>query len=201
MSDSASYPHQLYNITTVSISVLDLNDNPPQFPKATDNISIAENSPSGTLVTRVTATDRDHDANARISYTLSHDNGGDYFRIDAITGEIFVTTTPLDYETTHYVMVTLTAEDAGLPSLSGTMKLRIDLIDVNDNAPVMSKGEFPNNVNYEKLIICTVLSIYIQFLKNSGLVPVDHLRCVRFRLKNIQIPRSLNFSPKGDGEF
>ncbi|KAK3734491.1 hypothetical protein QZH41_006515 [Actinostola sp. cb2023] len=151
VSDSAIYPHRLYNTTIVSISVLDMNDNPPEFSNIFDNASIAENSPSGTLVTRVTATDSDHDANARISYTLSHASvANDYFRIDAITGEIFVRNA-LDYERkTHDVIVTVTAKDAGLPSLAGSMKLRIDLIDLNDNAPVIESTFYEAEIRSDR---------------------------------------------------
>ncbi|KAK3732012.1 hypothetical protein QZH41_016882, partial [Actinostola sp. cb2023] len=150
VSDSAIYPHRLYNTTIVSISVLDMNDNPPEFSNIFDNASIAENSPSGTLVTRVTATDSDHDANARISYTLSHASvANDYFRIDAITGEIFVRNA-LDYERTHDVIVTVTAKDAGLPSLAGSMKLRIDLIDLNDNVPVIESTFYEAEIRSDR---------------------------------------------------
>lgn len=143
--DSANYPNQLYNITTVSITVLDLNDNAPKFPKPLNNASVAENSPSGTLVTRVTATDKDHDANARMTYTLSHNNlSVEYFKIDSISGEVFVNSA-LDYESKQTIEVAITAKDDGYPSMSGTARLRIDLIDVNDNAPVLSAGKDNNS--------------------------------------------------------
>lgn len=143
--DSANYPNQLYNITTVSITVLDLNDNAPKFPKSLNNASVAENSPSGTLVTRVTATDKDHDANARMTYTLSHNNlSVEYFKIDSISGEVFVNSA-LDYESKQTIEVTITAKDDGYPSMSGTARLRIDLIDINDNAPVLSAGKYNNS--------------------------------------------------------
>ncbi|EDO39464.1 predicted protein, partial [Nematostella vectensis] len=86
VTDSAAYPSQLFNTTTVHITVLDLNDNPPAFDKAVFNASIAENSESGASVTRVTASDRDRDANARLTYSLTYNaSSPEYFRLDEAT--------------------------------------------------------------------------------------------------------------------
>ncbi len=44
----------------------------------------------------------------------------------------------LDYETVPSYNLIVQAEDQGIPILTGTMTLTINLIDVNDNAPVFS---------------------------------------------------------------
>lgn len=49
----------LQNQTTVIISVLDVNDNPPVFPQSNYTASVNLTSPLGTQVTSVTATDKD----------------------------------------------------------------------------------------------------------------------------------------------
>lgn len=44
----------------------------------------------------------------------------------------------LDYETTPSYNLTISASDDGFPRLSGTAVLAINLLDVNDNAPVFT---------------------------------------------------------------
>lgn len=71
VSDSAAFPYGLYNTTTVSITVLDLNDNSPSFAQVLYAANISENSAEGASVAVVTASDPDRDANARLAYSLA----------------------------------------------------------------------------------------------------------------------------------
>ena len=57
----------------------------------------SENSPSGTSDTTVTADDRDSDANAELTYSISHNSSVEYFSVDSVTGEVVVKN-EFDYE-------------------------------------------------------------------------------------------------------
>ena len=59
------------------------------------------------------------------------------FVIEPSTGTIR-TAVPLDRETTDMYMLTVTAEDAGTPSLSTSVTVYINVSDVNDNTPYFS---------------------------------------------------------------
>lgn len=48
-------------------------------------------------------------------------------------------TAPLDYETERFHRLTVRALDQGLPSLSSTQTLTVEVGDVNDQAPVFSQ--------------------------------------------------------------
>lgn len=76
------------NITataTVTVQVLDVNDNVPVFSSEVYYFTVSEGlSPQG-LVGRVTAIDKDSGKNSQLSYILLSD--GKFFRINAKTGK------------------------------------------------------------------------------------------------------------------
>ncbi|NWJ06861.1 PCDA5 protein, partial [Crypturellus undulatus] len=119
------------------ISVLDVNDNAPEFNQSVYKARLMENSKTGTLVVRVNATDRDGGTNSEISYMLRNvfpEAGRDIFKIDRNTGEITLTG-HLDLEDVPLYRVQVDAEDRGMPPLSGHCKVVVEVLDVNDNAP------------------------------------------------------------------
>ena len=116
--------------TTVQISVLASNDNPPIF-QGTSPVTISEVAPVGTSVINVTATDADFGINGEIRYAITSGNIGNVFDIDPITGEITVVGT-LNHTITQSYTLTLTAEDqAVVNSMNDTTTQVINIMDVN----------------------------------------------------------------------
>ncbi|XP_066416544.1 protocadherin alpha-6-like [Molothrus aeneus] len=119
------------------ISVLDVNDNAPQFNQSVYKVQVPENAERGTLLIRLNATDLDEGANSNISYSLqmlSPQDGRDVFRIDRTSGEIRLTG-DLDFEDVNLYRLQVDATDKGTPPLSGHCKVVLEVLDVNDNAP------------------------------------------------------------------
>ncbi|XP_036247780.1 protocadherin alpha-6-like [Molothrus ater] len=119
------------------ISVLDVNDNAPQFNQSVYKVQLPENAERGTLVIRLNATDLDEGANSNISYSLqmlSPQDGRDVFRIDKNSGKILLTG-DLDFEDVNLYRLQVDATDKGTPPLSGHCKVVLEVVDVNDNAP------------------------------------------------------------------
>ncbi|KAL1261574.1 hypothetical protein QQF64_006839 [Cirrhinus molitorella] len=56
--------------TLLLIKILDVNDNAPEFDEPVKRVSLLENSPPGTLVTKLNATDVDSGINGEISYVI-----------------------------------------------------------------------------------------------------------------------------------
>lgn len=48
-----------YDVTWVDVTITDVDDNPPVIEKSVYNVSIPENSPTGTNIVQVLATDKD----------------------------------------------------------------------------------------------------------------------------------------------
>ncbi|XP_031427759.1 protocadherin beta-16-like isoform X2 [Clupea harengus] len=133
----------------IRVIVLDANDNLPVFSESIYKVSLPENSPLGTVVVTVTATDADEGANGEVTYEFSHisDKALRLFSIDEVTGEIKVIG-PIDYEDKYeYELRVLAKDGAGLAS---NAKVDIEITDVNDNAPVISikslNAPIPENV-------------------------------------------------------
>ncbi|XP_065500436.1 protocadherin alpha-2-like [Caloenas nicobarica] len=118
------------------ISVLDANDNAPQFNQTVYNVLLPEDSLKGKLVTQVNAVDIDEGLNREITYEMDTvvPSASDIFSIDAKSGEIRLTGT-LDFETVAFYDVQIKATDKGTPPLSGHCKVLVEVLDVNDNAP------------------------------------------------------------------
>lgn len=112
------------NIATVSLNIAP--DNDP--PVVNDQIfSIPENSPNGTSVGTVTATDPDGETS--FSFAISGGNTGGAFAINPSTGLITVSnSSQLDFETTPVFNLTVEVKDAAMAQ--DTAIVTINLTDV-----------------------------------------------------------------------
>lgn len=134
----------------IKVNVIDTNDNDPLFDAPTAEVTINENEPAGTIVTKVQARDRDSGENSYISYGIANLNPVP-FEIDHFAG-IVKTTQVLDYESMRReYTLKIRASDWGLPYRRQTeMQLRVRLMDINDNRPQFEKvdcvGHVPKNI-------------------------------------------------------
>lgn len=71
-------PFRLSTQVTVLVSVLDVNDNPPIFSQASYTTSIFDNSPIGSSVAMVAASDMDVGTNAQIWYSILSGSNGQF---------------------------------------------------------------------------------------------------------------------------
>lgn len=71
----------------VYIEILNENDNVPLSEEAVYYPSIREESPAGTEVLRIIATDRDKDPNQEITYKINSGNPEGFFAINSTTGK------------------------------------------------------------------------------------------------------------------
>ncbi|XP_066833312.1 protocadherin alpha-6-like [Anser cygnoides] len=119
------------------VSVLDANDNAPQFNQSVYKVRLPENTEMGTFVLRINATDLDEGSNRNISYSLQSlfpQDGRDVFGIHKTSGEIYLRGS-LDFEDVGVYRIQVDAKDMGNPPLSGHCKVVVEVLDVNDNAP------------------------------------------------------------------
>jgi serine protease len=119
----------LSDTATVTISLNDVNEAPSIADQA---FSVDENSPAGTVVGTLAASDPD--AGDTLSFSVTGGSGAGVFAVDADTGEITVSNSSLlDFETTPSFTLEVEVEDAG--GLSDSASITITLNDVNE-APV-----------------------------------------------------------------
>ncbi|KAM9795696.1 protocadherin gamma-A4-like, partial [Neosynchiropus ocellatus] len=134
----------------IHVTVLDANDNAPVFSQDLYKASLPENSPLDTVVIKVSATDADEGVNGQVTYQFGRQSSDDnnIFNIDSKTGEITLRG-GIDYEDRSSFEMRVKAKDGlGLTSYS---KVRIEVTDVNDNAPVIDlkslSASIPENVS------------------------------------------------------
>ncbi|XP_047434431.1 protocadherin-23 [Mugil cephalus] len=141
--DSGARP--LSSTATVLCSVLDDNDNPPEFMQSSFRISLPENLPPGVVHT-AQASDPDHGENGTIFYSILGEDYRGRFTINSHTG-VVSTTQVLDREETQNYTLTIQARDNGSTPLSSSTQLQLVLLDQNDNIPSFSRKTYQASVS------------------------------------------------------
>ncbi|XP_058044049.1 cadherin-23 [Ahaetulla prasina] len=131
---------KLDSTVKVTITILDENDNSPQFDITSDSsVSISEDSPVGRRIALVLARDPDAGNNGQVVFSLVLGNIGRAFEIrttNSTYGEVFVAR-PLDRELIERYTLQIQAADRGVPARRKEHTLRVNILDVNDNSPVI----------------------------------------------------------------
>ncbi|CAF4911163.1 unnamed protein product, partial [Rotaria sp. Silwood1] len=129
------FPQERINRTKITIELLDENDNAPKFNQNEYSIqSLPENTPIGTELLTISASDADKGLNCLIHYSIINPPSSSLFpfKINSTTGVISLHSS-LDYETTRFYRFLIRASDSGLvQSLFTDTWLSISIKDIND---------------------------------------------------------------------
>lgn len=130
---------------TATVTLSDINDVTPKFNQDVYTFSINENSPIGTVVGNIGATDGDLGNNALVTYRWKTYNDGHAgkFMINETSGEITVSDT-IDREMEGFYSIRIIVEDGG--SLSSEAIVNITINDENDNAPIFTRNLYSTEV-------------------------------------------------------
>lgn len=116
----------LYDDTTYSVTIQDINDNNPVCNPSVTSFYLNYDQAVSTTLVNMACTDADSTVNAELDYSIIGFSTGyskTYFQVDA-SGNVSVSTTFLmDYNTSFYV--TILINDRGTPSLSATVTLTV----------------------------------------------------------------------------
>ena len=139
----------------LTISVTDVNDNAPMFEKPLTTVSLFENITTGQTVITVHAIDPDEGSNSEVTYQLVDTFGGK-FRINRKTGRIAVNSR-LDFEQQQSFLVQVQALDGSKTDQKiGFTKVDVQLLDLNDNAPIVTPNvlivSVPEDVPEEAIV-------------------------------------------------
>ncbi|XP_061526188.1 protocadherin-17 isoform X2 [Phycodurus eques] len=131
----------LNSTKSFSVKILDENDNIPCFTKSVYLLQIPENNIPGEFLGSVVAHDPDLGQNGTVYYSIINSNvsGGDvntYVNVNAANGAIYAVRS-FNYEQIKYFDFKVLARDAGSPHLESNATVRISVLDVNDNIPVI----------------------------------------------------------------
>ncbi|XP_054625690.1 protocadherin-17 isoform X2 [Dunckerocampus dactyliophorus] len=131
----------LNSTKSFTVKILDENDNVPRFTKSVYLLQIPENNIPGEFLGSVLAHDPDLGQNGTVYYSIINSNvsGGDvntYVNVNAANGAIYAVRS-FNYEQIKYFDFKVLARDAGSPHLESNATVRISVLDVNDNIPVI----------------------------------------------------------------
>lgn len=128
----------LRDFIIVRIFVRDVNDHAPVFKRSSYSFDTEETSFSRKILGTVDAVDADFGANANVTYQLVLPSEGDVvpFTISESTG-VLMLNGPLDRETKDKYNFMVLAKDNPIEgdSLSATVSVEVNVLDINDNAP------------------------------------------------------------------
>ncbi|XP_029021879.1 protocadherin alpha-8-like [Betta splendens] len=164
-TDCGQPPLSVYK--TLSIDVSDVNDNKPEFLHSPYEVYLVENNVPGNVIFSVSASDKDLNENAALTYHIIRDESSQgksasFLNINSENGQITALKS-FDFETLKTFQFQVVASDSGTPSLSSNVTVNVFILDQNDNAPVIlypvsSNGsaegveEIPRNVNAGHLV-------------------------------------------------
>ncbi|XP_041100235.1 protocadherin gamma-C5-like, partial [Polyodon spathula] len=179
---------QKSGITNVIIKILDVNDNAPVFDKAVEKVTLLENSSTGTIVAKLNASDMDYGLNGEILYLFSKytsETVRQLFNVDPRSGEITVNGV-IDFEEGNVYDINIQARDKGSPALEGSCSIKVEVIDVNDNAPQLTITSMSSPVAENALpgTVIALLSVRDRDSGHNGEVLMQILESMPFKLKS-----------------
>ncbi|KAL7858454.1 hypothetical protein AOLI_G00185560 [Acnodon oligacanthus] len=126
---------------TMTLELLDVNDNVPQFPQSFYTIQVVENNAPGALLSSLTAHDPDLHENQYLVYfiiekEIANTSMSMLFSINPENGNLYALKT-FDYEIEKEFLFHIEARDSGVPPLSSNVTVHIIIMDQNDNTPVI----------------------------------------------------------------
>ncbi|KAK7113019.1 cadherin-99C-like isoform X2 [Littorina saxatilis] len=140
---------------TVTVIVLDVNDNSPRFNPTEYMFDIDENQNSGTSVGQVSATDADRQNTPFSSISYSIQPVSNDFQVDMSNGQI-TSRRPFDYEMQKNFTFTVLATDGG--GNIGVAWVIVRVRDLQDTVPYATDEITPSNMSFPHTTMPTTSS-------------------------------------------
>ncbi|XP_063064688.1 protocadherin Fat 4-like [Engraulis encrasicolus] len=153
----------------VVITLLDVNDNSPQFSSSKYEGKVFSNQTVGMNVVKVEATDADEGVNGEVTYSIDAGNEDDHFTLDENSGDITLAKVIiLEDNTVKRFSLYVTARDGGEISRASSVLVAIQ-------APGNSDPQFTAKIYHatvEEEIDPPVKFLKVDFYSVSSVVPV-----------------------------
>ncbi|KAM9184593.1 protocadherin gamma-A5-like [Mergus octosetaceus] len=146
----------------IEVEITDINDNAPSFRETEKELRMSEMTAPGSRFSLSKAHDPDVGVNALQSYEVS---GDEHFSLSVQAGADgekrpeLVLAKALDREEAAFHELVLRAMDGGEPSRTGTARIRVSVLDANDNAPVFSQAVYAVRVPEDVPVGSTLVTL------------------------------------------
>ncbi|XP_070968255.1 protocadherin-9 [Oncorhynchus clarkii lewisi] len=141
----------LQSQAAVIVTVLDENDNSPKFTHNHFQFFVSENLPKYSTVGVITVTDSDAGENAAVTLSILSDN--ENFILDPYSG-VIKSNVSFDREQQSSYTFDVRAVDSGRSPCSSAAKVTINVIDVNDNTPIVIYP--PSNTSFKLVPLSSI---------------------------------------------
>ncbi|XP_044149262.1 cadherin-18 isoform X1 [Bufo gargarizans] len=163
--DMAGQVGGLSGTTTINVTLIDVNDNPPKFPQKHYQLYVPESAQVGSAVGKIKANDADIGLNADIRYSIVNGDGVFTISTDKETREgILLLKKPLNYEKKKLYSLNIEGVNTHLDSrfshlgpFKDSTMLKVIVGDV-DEAPLFTKSVYEMDV-YENADIGTIVGL------------------------------------------
>uniref|UniRef100_A0A8P0PSP1 Protocadherin Fat 3 n=1 Tax=Canis lupus familiaris TaxID=9615 RepID=A0A8P0PSP1_CANLF len=147
-------------VATVSINLTDVNDNPPRFSQDVYSAVISEDALVGDSVILLVAEDADSQPNGQIRFSIVNGDRDNEFAVEPVLGLVKVKK-KLDRERVSGYSLLVQAVDSGIPVMSSTATVNIDISDVNDNSPVFTPANYTAVIQENKPVGTSILQLVV----------------------------------------
>ncbi|KAH9505282.1 Protocadherin Fat 4 [Bulinus truncatus] len=175
---------------TVVVTVLDINDNWPEFSNGAYSGQVLETAVNDTpipLTPPVVVNDADFGDNGTAGVVFSLKSESSFFRINKTTGQLYVSLygDHLDRETQDMYTMEIIATDQFGAGKSSSANVTITILDVNDEKPEFNQSSYSFTVSEKEQVDAVVGYVYakdkdsgttLYYLKGSssfGILPLD----------------------------
>ncbi|NXS84166.1 PCDGA protein, partial [Erpornis zantholeuca] len=196
----------------IEVEITDINDNEPSFKEIEVEERISETTAPGARFPLAEAHDPDSGRNSLQSYELS---GDEHFSLAVQAGPggdqrpELVLAKALDREGAAFHELVLRAMDGGDPARTGTARIRVTVLDANDNAPVFSQAEYTVRVPEDVPVGSVLVSLtatdtdeglygYVKFSMKKATDMASDIFHLDSETGEITLLRSLDFE---EGDF
>ncbi|EUB61257.1 Protocadherin [Echinococcus granulosus] len=175
------------------VTILDQNDNSPVFHSQTV-LTVPEDKPVDSLLHVINVTDADAGENGTVTlFFTQHQQPANPFTLHP-DGRLFLTR-PLDRERREHYELTIIAADKGIPALSSTFTLLVQVEDVNDSPP---QFELPVG-SFLKTVSCTQSYVALDIAAtDADSLPKNTV--INYRILNVKGPIGDSAGQKGSTE-
>jgi len=154
-------PASYFRIIRVSVEIADVNDNAPYFRQPTAVVRVRESATTGSSYPLPVAMDADGPLYGIQRYDLTSSTSKlalsvETRRADSRLVPRLIVQGELDHELETEYQVRLIAYDGGVPSLSATVEIVVQVLDSNDHSPVFEVERYEVDV-LEDVPIGTVI--------------------------------------------
>ena len=127
---------------TLSITLLDENDNYPVFPQTVYIANIKENNAPGVIVLSVTARDGDSGNYGQVTYHLSHNSTNTtLFSLDPLNGSVYALIS-FDKEIQSFYTLYVWATDGGNLTSKSLATIKVEIVNEKDSPPEFSQSSY-----------------------------------------------------------